>query len=151
MAELKGSINIKRNIEKCFEMVQFTEDNIKRLDKTVLFHTVENETENKINSRYLQGRDDNGNVFEVVVEICEYIDQEDYKKIGAFFNVENYFRIDYYYELAMIDSKNTTLTYYTKTTPTKFFTKLLYKILKIDKKLNVDNFLEHVKELIETN
>ncbi len=42
MAELKGSINIKRNIEKCFELFDLTEPNVKKIDETVLFHNIQN-------------------------------------------------------------------------------------------------------------
>lgn len=149
MTRLQGDIIISKNINECFELFDFSENNVKKIDPTILFHNIENETENKIGSTYLQGRDDNGNVLETLVTITEYIDENDHKKISAEFNISNYFNIQYYYELNKIDENCTKFTYFTSTTPTKIFTKIMYKLLRLEKKYNVNNFLEHIKNIIE--
>lgn len=151
MAELKGDINIKRNIEKCFELFDFSEENVKRIDDTILFHTVENKTPETVGTTYLQGRDVQGDILETTLKITEYVEEESCKKIGAHFNVNDIYEVNYYYKLDKVDENNTTFTYYIKSQPTKFLMKVVHKLSRMDKKSNIDSFLQHIKTLIESN
>lgn len=150
MHTLNSEIIVNRNINKCFSLFNFEESNMKLLDPTIIFHTPIKETNQKIGSIYKEARDDNGNLFEIELEIIGYKDEECEKFIEVEFEIEKQLNVKYSYKLEKVEDFKTKIIYTITTTEKSMLTKILLKFSKRNKNDEITKHLIYIKSILES-
>lgn len=144
-----AEIAINAPIEKVWEVIDGSEENLKKLDPKILSNKVIEETEERIGSRYLQKYKEGKKVMEYVVEVKDYAEDDNNKMFRVGFELGNWFDITVKYVLKKVDENKTHLVYTTTNRPMKFLAKIMMRIMG-DNTSVIDTHVEKIKKLSET-
>lgn len=142
-----SQIEINAPIEKVWEVIDGSEENLKKLDPKIVLNEVIEETNERIGSKYRQQYKEGKNVMEYVVEVLDYKEDDNNKMFKIGFNLGGWFDITAKYELKKINNTTTNLTYTTTNKPLKLFAKIMMLMMRNDSV--VEKHVEKVKELAE--
>ena len=145
MKTWKESITIDVSLETIWELLDGSEENIKKLIPEVKSHKVIKETSNTVGSRYLQTYEERGRLMEYEVEVLNY--RED-KFFTVGFTVANAFYVTARYDVKQVRDK-LLVTYTVTNKPLKFRYKLLAILMRLAGSKSVKKHLQCVKEEAE--
>lgn len=142
-------IEINAPIETVWKVIDGSEENLKKLDPKIISSKVIEETEKRIGSRYLQEYKEGRKVMEYVVEVKDYLEDDNNKMFEIGFELGNWFDITVKYVLKKVDENKTHLVYSTTNRPMKFFAKIMMRMMGNDSSV-VKTHVEKIKKLSET-
>jgi len=133
------------SIDKVWDVIDGSEENLKNLDPKIISQETLIVTEERVGSKYLQKYKEGKKVMEYEVVVTDY-NETDYEKMFAIgFNLGGWFDIAVRYELEKIDENKTIIKYTTTNKPLKFLAKVMMKFMP-----GGDNMLEkHIKKIEE--
>ncbi len=148
MKKWTAEIEINAPIEKVWEVIDGSEENLKKLDPKILSNKVIEETEERIGSSYLQKYQEGKKIMEYVVEVKDYKEDDNSKMFQIGFELGNSFDINVKYLLKKMDENKTHLTYTVTNRPMKFLAKVMMMIMGKGNSV-IDTHLKKIKELSE--
>lgn len=139
-------IEIHAPIEKVWELLDGSLENMQKIMPQVLENKPVKVTDEKVGSIYRQKYKEGKRVMEYDVETLEYENRDDFKNLKVGFNLANMFDITAKYELTKISENKTHFKYTATNKPLKWFVKLF--LMFANDKVVVD-FVERVKKVAE--
>lgn len=143
-----AEIEINAPIEKVWEVIDGSEENLKKLDPKIVSNKVIEETKERIGSKYLQQYKEGKKVMEYVVEVTDYAEDDNNKMFQIGFKLGKWFDITVKYVLKKIDNNKTHLYYTTTNRPMNFLAKIMMKMMGNNTSV-VDNHVKKIKEFSE--
>src|SRR5690554_1314548 len=119
MKQWSKEIEIDAPIEKVWDLLNGSLENMQKVMPGVIENTPIKVTDDMVGSVYLQKYKEGKRVMEYHVETLEYIDLPSQKKLKVGFVLANTFEITAQYELNKLDNQKTFFTYTTSNRPTK--------------------------------
>ncbi len=146
MKEWTKDIEIEAPIDKVWDLLNGSLENIKKIMPQVIANEPITITETGVGSIYRQKYKEGNRVQEYDVKTLEFLDTPDHKKLKVGFTLAKLFEITAYYELKKVEDGKTWFRYTATNNPLKWFIKLLI-FLASDK--IVVKFVERVKKVAE--
>ena len=140
---------ISVSIDKVWDVIDGSEENLKKLDPKIISQETLIETEERVGSIYLQKYKEGKKVMEYEVFVTDY-NETDYEKMFAIaFNLAGWFDIAVRYELEKVDENKTIIKYTTTNKPLKFLAKVMMKFMPGGDKM-LENHIQKIEELAKS-
>ncbi|XMB86148.1 SRPBCC family protein [Mycoplasmatota bacterium WC44] len=146
MKEWTGYIEIDSSIEKVWEVINGSEENLKKLDPKIIKNEVLFETENKVGSKYKQQYKEGKKVIEYIVEVLEHKDTPNEKSFKIGFKIGKWFDITVLYLLKRVSDNITSVDYKTTNQPLGIIAKILFKLMPSNNDV-IENHLKKIESL----
>jgi len=140
---------ISVSIDKVWDVIDGSEENLKKLDPKIISQETLIETEERVGSKYLQKYKEGKKVMEYEVFVTDY-NETDYEKMFAIaFNLAGWFDIAVRYELEKVDENKTLIKYTTTNKPLKFLAKVMMKFMPGGDKM-LEKHIQKIEELAKS-
>jgi len=140
---------ISVSIDKVWDVIDGSEENLKKLDPKIISQETLIETEERVGSKYLQKYKEGKKVMEYEVFVTDY-NETDYEKMFAIaFNLAGWFDIAVRYELEKVDENKTIIKYTTTNKPLKFLAKVMMKFMPGGDKM-LEKHIQKIEELAKS-
>ena len=147
MKQWTKEIEINAPIEKVWNLLNGSLEQIQKIMPQVIGHSPVKLTEEVVGSIYRQQYKEGKRIEEYDVETLDYLNDHDQKKIKVGFTLANLFEITALYEMKKMNDQKTHFKYTTTNKPLKWF--LIFFMLFATEKVVVE-FVERVKIVAET-
>lgn len=126
-------------IESVWNVIDGSEENLKKLDPKIVSQETILETDERIGSRYRQTYREGKREETYEVVVTDYFETDDEKMFAIAFTIAKMFEVGVYYKLKKVSDSETEVHYKTTNNPLKFFAKLMMFIMPGDNKILVDH------------
>jgi hypothetical protein len=144
----KANIEVNTPIDNVWYIIDGSEEHLKKLDPKIVKNEVIEEKEGRIGSTYLQEYKEGKRVMEYVVEVLDYKETDDSKMFMIGFNIGGAMEVTARYDLKVVDSTHTDVTYTVTNNPLTLMYKIMMKLMPSSSSV-MTKHLEKVKNLSE--